>query len=361
MNNTSLTALAMSAALAVTGCGDDANGDAPDLGSGDAAMRDTGMDMPAPPPPVIYEGLSFPELPFDSKFVTVEGRQMHYYEAGDPDGPVIVLTHGFPSWSYIWRNVIPALEAALADQPARIIAFDLIGFGQSDKLPDNNYSFAVQQRFFAGFMEALELRDIVLVLHDWGSGIGFDYVVNHDANVRALVYFEAMMPPRLPFASLEDGFPGNPEGAMLFGAWRTPGVGESILLDQSLALEGLLPSFQMRTLSDEELNAYRAPFPTPESRWPLWWVPNELPVAGEPASVDAAIRAYIAWLQSTSTPMLQFYASPGLTGQQEVVEWSEANIENLTSIDLGAGIHFLQEDHPVAIGEGIAEFVLGLE
>lgn len=310
-----------------------------------------GEPPPDTPPPIVYEGLEFPELPFNSKFVEVNGSQMHYFEAGDPEGEVLLLTHGVPSWSYIWRNVIPHLESS-----GRVIAVDLIGFGMSDKLADNNYSFEVQGDYFRGFINALGLQDITLVLHDWGSGIGFDYAANNKENVRALVFMEAMMPPRLPFESIEDSFPGNPEGAEIFQAWRTPGVGEEIILNQNIFLEAILPSFQLRQLSEEEVNAYKAPWPDPESRWPLWWVPNELPLAGEPEDTDRAIRNYISWLQSTEIPVLEFYATPGLTGGPEVVAWTEANIENLTTVNLGEGIHFLQEDYPDEIGMGIAEW-----
>ncbi|MEM6427598.1 MAG: haloalkane dehalogenase [Deinococcota bacterium] len=308
-----------------------------------------------PPPPVVYENLAFPDLPFNSKFVEVHGAQMHYYEAGDPNGEVIVLTHGVPSWSYIWRDIIPHLE-----NHGRVIAFDLIGFGMSDKLADNDYSFEVQRRYFKGFMDALDLDNITLVLHDWGSGIGFDYAATNPDKIRALVFFEAMMPPRLPFNSIEDGFPGNPQGAEIFQAWRTPGVGEEIILNQNIFLEAFLPSFMLRELTPEEINAYRAPWPTPESRWPLWWVPNELPIAGTPANTDLSIRNYILWLQSTDIPMLEFYATPGLTGQAEVVAWTRQNINNLSTINLGEGIHFLQEDYPTEIGIGIAAWFQAL-
>ncbi len=330
------------------GCGD-GGPSAIDAGG----MGDAGVERPdSGPSPVSYEGIEFPTLPFESKFVEVNGSQMHYLEAGDPSGPVIVLTHGWPSWSYIWRDVIPHLESS-----GRVIAFDLIGFGRSDKLPNHDYSFAVQRAHFRGFMEALNLQDIVLVLHDWGSGIGFDYAANHSDNIAGLVFFEAMMPPRLPFASIEDAFPGNPDGSMVFQAWRTPGVGEELLLNQAQATEAFLPSFQMRTLSEEELNAYRAPWPTPESRWPLWWVPNQLPLAGEPQDTDAMIRNYVAWLETTDTPMLEFFVTPGITGDRDVVQWTRDNISRLTVVDLGPGIHFLQEDYPEEIGAGIADWV----
>ncbi|MEL6547487.1 MAG: haloalkane dehalogenase, partial [Myxococcota bacterium] len=121
------------------------------------------------------------------------------------------------------------------------------------------------------------------------------------------------------------------------------------------------PSFQIRTLTEEELNAYRAPWPTPESRWPLWWVPNELPVNGVPSDTDAMIRNYITFLQGTDMPVLEFFASPGLTGQADVVAWTRENIENLSVVDLGEGIHFLQEDHPDQIGMGIADWLATLE
>ncbi|MEL7370150.1 MAG: haloalkane dehalogenase, partial [Myxococcota bacterium] len=111
---------------------------------------------------------------------------------------------------------------------------------------------------------------------------------------------------------------------------------------------------------EDEIDAYRAPWPTPESRWPLWWVPNQLPVAGEPASVERLIVNYIEWLQRTDTPMLQFAVTPGLTGQADVVEWSQTNIQNLTTVDLGPGVHFVQEDYPTELGQGIADWVEGL-
>ncbi|MEO1302491.1 MAG: haloalkane dehalogenase [Myxococcota bacterium] len=329
--------------LAFQGCGEDDN---------QSPRATENEDATESSEPVFFEGLEFPEVVFESKFVEVEGSLMHYYEAGDPDGPAIVLSHGWPSWSYIWRDVIPHLEDS-----GRVIAFDLIGFGRSNKLEDNNYSFAVQQVHFAGFIDALGLENLILVLHDWGSGIGFDYAARNSSNIRGIVFFEAMMPPRLPFTSLEDAFPGDPQGAMAFQAWRTPGVGEDIFLNQAQATEVFLPGFVLRELSDDELNAYRAPWPTPESRWPLWWVPNELPVAGVPESTDALIRNYIDWLQTTDVPMLEFFATPGLTGQADVVEWTIQNIANLTTVDLGPGIHFLQEDYPEEIGSGIAEWI----
>jgi haloalkane dehalogenase len=323
----------------------------------DTVVVDTEDDTPvAPdtevPEPVVYEGLAFPELPFDSRFVEVQGAQMHYLEAGDPDGPVLLLTHGWPSWSYIWRNVIPHLEDS-----GRVIAMDLIGFGRSDKLASNDYSFATQKAYFEGFVDALGLEDVVLVVHDWGSGIGFDYAATHEHNVRGLVFMEAMMPPRLPFPDVASAFPGNPDGADVFTAWRTPGVGEAILLDQAQATEIFLPSFQQRELTAAELDAYKAPFPTPESRWPLWWVPNELPVGGAPADTHAMITGYIDWMQTTTTPMLEFHVTPGLTGQADVVQWTRDHIADLEVVDLGPGLHFVQEDHPDAIGQGIADWV----
>jgi haloalkane dehalogenase len=189
------------------------------------------------------------------------------------------------------------------------------------------------------------------VLHDWGSALGFDYARRHPDNVRALAFMEAM----LATVPSWDAFP--PEAREMFQSFRTPGVGWDLIAKQNVFIEGVLPGSTLRTLSEEEMEWYRRPFPTEESRKPLWRFANEIPIAGEPGDVAERVDAYNAWLQKSDLPKLLFHATPGAVMPAPVVEWAKASLRRLDSVDLGAGIHFLQEDHPHAIGRRLADWL----
>lgn len=299
------------------------------------------------PEPVVYEGLTFPELPYVSRWVEVNGAKMHYIEGGDPTADPILFLHGQPTWSYLWRNVMPHLE----DQ-GRVIAVDLIGMGRSDR-PDIEYRYRDHIEYLEGFINAMELSNITLVVHDWGSSLGFDYASRHEDNVSAIAFMESIIPP-FPFESYEAMPLGFGE---VFQAFRTPGMGEEMIMNQSMFIEQIVPASVMRELTEEEMNAYRVPYPTPEDRVPIWRWPNELPIAGEPADTFAVVTAYIEWMEQTDVPMLHIYVTPGASNPEASVEWSSTNIQNIETMFMGEGIHFIQEDHPDEIGQAIAEWL----
>ena len=303
---------------------------------------------------VTYEGLEFPELPYVSNFAALEPEglpdaEMHYLEGGNPEGDPILFLHGNPTWSYLWRNVMPHLEGH-----GRLIAPDLIGFGRSDK-PDIGYRFGEHVRYLEGFIDTLELTNITLVIHDWGSGLGFDYAARHPDKVKGVVFMEAMIPP-VPLTPVGE----LPEGVReFFTTLRTPDVGENLVLEQNFFVEEALfgPAGIRGELSEEEKNAYRAPFPTPETRLPTLVWPREIPFGGEPADNAAVFETYIDWLKTTDTPMLYFHVTPGVINPPEALAWAQENIRRLGVVSLGEGVHFVQEDYPDEIGQGVARWL----
>ena len=284
-------------------------------------------------------------FPFDSNFVEVDGSAMHYVDVGVGD-PILFL-HGNPTSSYLWRNVIPHLRSE-----ARCIAPDLIGMGKSDK-PDIAYKFEDHVEYIEGFIEELGLEDITLVVHDWGSGIGFQYARTNPENVAAIAFMEAIIRPwtweemprdfRLPFRLM-----------------RTPVVGWLMISVANLFVNRMLPIGVVRELTDDELDRYREPYPTIASRKPVRVWPLEVPISGKPARVHEKVAAYSEWLTETEIPKLCLYAHPGVLISDEEVTYIEHNFANTMVGDLGEGIHFLQEDHPHRIGEEIASWYVSV-
>lgn len=285
------------------------------------------------------------DFPFASRFVKVNGAKMHYVDEGQGEVTYLLL-HGQPTSVYLWRNIILHLR-----RKGRVVAPDLIGFGKSDK-PSIDYSFQDHRTYIQAFVDQLQLKNVVLVVHDWGSGIGFDYAARNADNVRGLVFFEAMLDPITGF---DDVPPGTED---LFRAWRsgtegdtTTGSGWDLIVRQNMFLDVILPNFVLRPLQSAEVAAYQAPFLKEEDRKPIWRFPRELPIGGEPADVFAAQEAYNEYLQTTSTPKLYLYATPGaLNLENEALPYVRNNFPNTDIVFLGEGLHFLQEDHPHQIG-----------
>ena len=304
-----------------------------------------------PLPPVIYEGLEFPELPYPSSFVSLapEGlpeANMHYMEGGNPDADPILFLHGNPTWSYLWRNIMPHLE----DQ-GRVIAPDLMGMGMSDK-PEIGYFFREHADYLDAFINALELDNITLVIQDWGSGLGLDYANRNPDRIKAIALFEAILPPVHPL-SLDVLTPDTREFLM---AMRTPGMGEALIMGQNMFVEGYMagPGGAYFGLTEEELNAYRAPFPTPESRLPAWRWPNEIAVDGQPADVYERITSFHEYLASTGIPVLYMWGNAEGLHRPETNVWLDEHVDNLTRTWIGLAGHFAQEDQPNAIGAAIS-------
>jgi haloalkane dehalogenase len=277
------------------------------------------------------------------RFVDVLGSRMAYLEQGQ--GEPILLLHGNPTSSYLWRNVIPHLDGL-----GRCVAPDLIGMGRSDK-PELDYRFADHARYLEGFIAALGLERIILVLHDWGSALGFDWAMRHPEAVRGLAFMEAMLTPLESW----DQFPSDVRG--IFQAIRTPGVGEELILDKNLFVERILPGGVVRGLTPEEMAQYRAPFADRASRKPTLVWPRQIPVAGDPPDVAEVMVRYRDALCRSSLPKLLFTVEPGVLIPRPMVAWCRANLPDLEVVELGAGIHFIQEDHPQAIGTHLAEWI----
>lgn len=265
---------------------------------------------------------------------------IHYREsgAGDP----IVFLHGNPTSSYLWRNIIPRLESE-----GRCLAPDLIGMGKSGK-PDIAYRFVDHARYLDGWFEGMNLKKVTLVVHDWGSALGFHWARRHPDRVAGIAFMEAIVKP---FTWAE-----WPEEYGIFRAFRTPGKGEELIQEKNVFVEGVLPGSILRKLTDEEMNAYRAPFPDAPSRKPVHRWPNEIPLDGEPPDVVAIVKQYGAWLGESDVPKLALAFEPGGLLRADAIEWCRANMKNLEVRAIGPGSHFVQEDHPEAIGDAIRDW-----
>ena len=274
--------------------------------------------------------------------IAVLDSTMSYVEAG-ATGTTVLFLHGNPTSSHIWRNIIPRVAPF-----GRCIAPDLIGYGQSGK-PDIDYRFFDHVRYLDAFLEALDIRDVVLVAQDWGTALAFHLAARRPQRILGLAFMEFIR----PFERWED-FHQRPQARELFKALRTPGVGEKLVLEDNVFVEKVLPASVLRTMSDEEMAAYRTPFPTPQSRKPVLRLPRELPIEGQPADVAAISEHDHRALRLSTYPKLLFAGDPGaLIAPQAALEFA-AGLKNCRFINLGPGAHYLQEDHADAIGGAIA-------
>jgi|GEM_PF-410887 len=280
----------------------------------------------------------------------VLGSTMAYREAGRPGMPVVLFLHGNPTSSYIWRNIIPLVAPV-----AHCVAPDLIGFGQSGK-PDIDYRFADHARYLDEFIAASGIEQAYLVAQDWGTALAFHLAARRPEFVRGLAFMEFIRP--MP---TWDDFHQVPAARETFRKFRTPGEGERMILDGNAFVERVLPGSIKRKLSDEEMAVYRAPFPTPRSRRPTWRLPNELPIAGEPADVWAMLKEAHAALAAARYPKLLFAGNPGALISPAFARRFAASLHGCRLIELGAGAHYLQEDHPEAIGQFVAAWIADVE
>jgi haloalkane dehalogenase len=275
--------------------------------------------------------------------VEVLGSRMAYTESGNGDLPVVFL-HGNPTSSYLWRNVIPHV----ADQ-ARSLAPDLIGMGASAK-PDIAYRFADHARYLDAWFEALDLGQVVLVGHDWGGALGLDWAARHPGRVRGVALLETFLRP-MTWAE----YPSPADE--LFQALRTPGTGEQMVLEENWFIETALRATNPG-ISDDDLAAYRAPYPDPASRRPLLQWPREIPLDGEPADVRDRFIAYDQWLAGTpEVPKLLLTTEPGSLVSPAIVQWSRDNVAGLEVESVGPAGHHAPEDQPDAIGRAIARWL----
>lgn len=306
----------------------------------------------APQPSAPYGLPISPDFPFTKKTIEIEGSTIAYVDEGQ--GQPVLFLHGNPTSSYLWRNVIPYVTGPNVPEGYRAIAPDLIGMGDSGK-PDIGYTLDDHLRYMDGFIEALDLRDTILVIHDWGSVIGMRHARLHPDKVAAVAFMEAVVPPGMPAPSYEAM---GPQMGPLFRDLRTPDVGEMMVLDGNPFVEKILPEMGvMRQLSEAEMDAYRAPYKTRESRLPTLQWPREVPIGGAPAFSANEVEKNGEWLLTSPMPKLLFHAEPGALLPQPAVDFLAVRVPNLEVRFLGAGTHFVQEDHPHLIGQGLADWL----
>jgi len=305
-----------------------------------AALLGTAIAQDKVPPMEISS-----EFPYESKFIEIYGSKMHYIDKGEGD-PILFL-HGQPTSSYLWRNIIPHVESQ-----GRVIAPDNIGFGKSDQ-PKLDYVFSDHYKFIEMFIASLDLRNITLVVHDWGSGLGLHYAAQHPDNVKGIVMMESILAPVMPAESY-DALPQ--QLADFFRTVRDPVNGPKMIIDENWFVEFALPAFTSRPLDTIAHNYYRQPFLEKSSRKQVNQWPNEMPIGGEPANVAKIVADYNAWLLETEKPLLFLYALPGALNPPEVVDWWAERAKNMETVYIGPGLHFVQEDQPFAIGRAISDW-----
>ncbi len=283
--------------------------------------------------------------PHPRRTVDVLDSEMTYVDTGDGD-PVVFL-HGNPTSSYLWRNVIPHLSGQ-----ARCLAPDLIGMGDSGKAPGGSYRFADHARYLDAWFDAVGLTErVVLVGHDWGSALGFDWACRHPERMKGVAYMEGIVRPMR-----WDEWPEQARN--IFQAMRSP-AGEEIVLQKNVFVERVLPASIMRTLSEEEFAVYRRPYLEPgESRRPTLTWPRQIPLDGEPADVVEVVQRYAHWLSTSNLPKLFINAEPGiiLTGAQREFCRTWPNQREVTV----RGVHFIQEDSPDEVGHALADWYASL-
>ena len=279
------------------------------------------------------------------KFIEIKGRRMAYIDEGS--GDPIVFQHGNPTSSYLWRNVMPHCAGL-----GRLIACDLIGMGDSDKLSPSGperYSYVEQRGFLHGLWEELKLGNkVILVLHDWGSALGFDWANQHRDRVQGIAYMESIVMPI--------GWEDFPEQVRdVFRAFRSP-AGEQLVLKDNVFVEQVLPGAIMRPMTEAEMTVYRKPFLAEgEDRRPTLSWPRQIPIDGEPADVVAIVAEYAAWLTKSSVPKLFVNAEPGALLKGRARDFCRT-WPNQTEVTV-KGAHFIQEDSPDEIGTAVADFV----
>ena len=292
--------------------------------------------------------INFSAAQLNKEFIEIDGKNMAYHQTGE--GLPVVFLHGNPTSSYLWRNIIPIVA-----KNARCIAPDLIGMGDSEKLKeinDHTYRFFQHRHYLDGFLDALELKNkVILVVHDWGSALGFDWANRNRNRIAGIIYMEAIVRP----VSWKDW----PDAAKpIFKGFRSS-EGEEMILKKNLFVEAVLPGSILRKLTEEEMEEYRRPFVLPEHRLPTLKWPREIPIDGEPEDVAKVVSDYADWLTMSDIPKLFIDADPGaiLTGEQR--EFCR-NWPNQTEIKV-SGSHFVQEDSPYQIGKAIFDWMKNLK
>lgn len=293
------------------------------------------------------------EFSFDSKFIFIHGHKLHYIDISNESSkdPILFL-HGNPTSSYLWRNIIPYMSQL----HTRCIALDLIGFGKSER-PDIDYRFVTHTDYVNHFIESLNLKNITLVMHDWGNALGFYYGLHHLDNIKGFAIIEGGSFFR-PIPNMKNFYPIQAQG--LFTTLRDPIEGPELIRNANPFLSNMKKNILGRNLSETALRNYQDPFLDPSSRKPMWTFPTQFPINGQPKEVFEIVDRYSPILQQCATPKILFYATPGCNTTHEVVEWAKSHMYNLTTVNIGPGYHFLPEDNPILIGQELSKWYQAL-
>lgn len=287
-----------------------------------------------------------PDFNYESKFVNVLDSKIHYIDLKSENEYTFLFIHGNPTSSYLWRNVIPH-----ANGLGRAVALDLIGFGKSGK-PDIAYTFRDHIRYLHKFIQILELKNIILVLHDWGGALGFNYAMNNSYNVKGIAFMETFPKPMewedLDFAA-----------RWLFRKFRDPAKGLKWNGKYNFFLKFVLQASIIRKLQSQEKQKYREPFKTMESRLPIVKFPEELPFSGDGTDNEKIALNYFNWLKGSEIPKLLLYAKPGVQIRERQLKVYQQSFPNLETVYVGKGKHYIQEDQPGKIGEALAAWFKG--
>lgn len=278
---------------------------------------------------------------YESHYLKVDGSKLHYIEAGQ--GDPILLLHGMPTSSYLWRNIIPHLSPL-----GRCIAPDLMGMGQSDK-PNITYSIFDHIKYIEKFIDLMHLKKIIFVLHGWGSIIGFDYAMRHETNVKALVFYESYI------RSLNEDL-SLPHQQQIFKLQETK---SNDINHVPLLVKELLTLAVLRPLTEDEIAYYQKPFRKDHSGQPLYQYLKEL--CGKDEKIKKLIQNYAEKLKKSNIPKLLLYAMPGFITPIGTIMWAKENFPNLEIIDIGEALHYAQETNPTLMGETISMWIQAVE
>ncbi len=286
------------------------------------------------------------DFPFKSHYVDIDGSKMHYIEEGE--GDPILLLHGVPGSSYVWRNVIPHLAAL-----GRCIAPDLMGFGKSDK-PEIEYSITDHIKFLEKLIESLNLKKIIIVMHGWGSILGFDYATRHPDHCSGLVFYESYL---RPVNSEELSLPYQEQ----ILAWKEQDNINDVMMNGVQFVDKVLSQSVMRDLTDQEMKIYREPFEKKGSGKPLSQYLKEIPNGDKKNAVTQIIANYSEKLKQSPLPKLMLYSVPGFITTISEIIWAKENLPHLEMVDIGEELHYAQESDPALMGETISIWLQGVE
>jgi len=279
-----------------------------------------------------------------SNYVTINGNKIHYLSEGE--GKPVVFIHGIPTSSYIWRNIMPKIATK-----NQCIALDLIGMGQSDKPQDIEYSIYDHINYFTQFVKALDLKNINIMMHGWGSIIGFAYAQNNADNVQGLAFVEGYV--NLPENPRDIPLPVQEISSLV----HDPVKMEYLVVEQNQLVEKLLPGITLNKVGEDQLAVYRKPFEKKENRKVLLQFALEQPYRNPQSPAHELIKGYSSWLQTTPIRKLMMYGVPGFLTNMNTVQWATTHLPNLTVVDVGHGLHYLPESRHAEITETLSRWL----